>query len=549
MPGAPPSGGPPPAGAFGPPAPGASFAGAARRVGGGPAPAAQRARRWSVGASPALSGARLLAWTGGAVTLLGVVLLLVLAASRGWFAPPARIAAGVALGAVLIGLAVRLHRRETARTGAVALAATGLATLHLVLAAATALYHYLDPATAPVVALLIAAGGLWLADRWRSQPLATGVTVATALLVPALAGGWLLVALLLALQVAALPVLLRRRWPWLLVLAAAGPVLAGTVEASARPLGVVLAVGVLAAGLGTAALAAGRLPGGPVATVVAIAPLPVVITGGLLDGWPGAALCAAAAVASTLLAALVRADRTVRTVAATGAAVLLFQATLLALDGASATAAVLGQAVLAAVLAGRLRSRFAVGVAVAYGLFGVARAAALDAPLAALVEFPHRPFVGAGATVALMVGVGVAALVLALAMALLDTCRRMGWIRPAAESAVRWVPLGLVGLYGATALVVLMALLAAPDRVGFTAGHALVTVSWTVLALVLLARGIRRPALRVAGSVLVVAAVAKLVLFDLVALDGIARVAAFLGAGLVLLAAGSRYARLVAEAR
>jgi uncharacterized membrane protein len=52
----------------------------------------------------------------------------------------------------------------------------------------------------------------------------------------------------------------------------------------------------------------------------------------------------------------------------------------------------------------------------------------------------------------------------------------------------------------------------------------------------------------VTGSVLVGAAVAKLVLSDLVALDGMARVVAFLGAGLVLLAAGSRYARMVAEA-
>jgi uncharacterized membrane protein len=111
-----------------------------------------------------------------------------------------------------------------------------------------------------------------------------------------------------------------------------------------------------------------------------------------------------------------------------------------------------------------------------------------------------------------------------------------------------WVPIGLVGLYGTTSLVVTLALLVAPDRAGFTAGHALVTVAWTVVALTLLARGISRPALRVTGLVLVAAAVAKLVLFDLVALDGIARVAAFLGAGLVLLAAGTRYARLVAEA-
>jgi len=50
-----------------------------------------------------------------------------------------------------------------------------------------------------------------------------------------------------------------------------------------------------------------------------------------------------------------------------------------------------------------------------------------------------------------------------------------------------------------------------------------------------------RPALRITGLVLVGAAVAKLVLFDLVALDGLAGVGAFLGAG-------SRYARLVAEA-
>ncbi|HET6259996.1 MAG TPA: DUF2339 domain-containing protein, partial [Pseudonocardia sp.] len=83
---------------------------------------------------------------------------------------------------------------------------------------------------------------------------------------------------------------------------------------------------------------------------------------------------------------------------------------------------------------------------------------------------------------------------------------------------------------------------------GFTGGHAVVTVSWTIAALVLLARGISRAALRITGLVLVTAAVAKLVLFDLVALDGLARVAAFLGAGLVLLVAGTRYARLVAEA-
>jgi uncharacterized membrane protein len=501
----------------------------------------------------ALSGARLLAWTGGAVTLLGVVLLLVLAASRGWFSPPARIGAGALLGAVLIGLGWWLHRRESARTGAVALAATGFVTLHLVLAAATAIYDYLPPVPALLLAVLIAGGGLGLADRWRSQLLAGGVVVAAALLAPALVAGWLLVALVLALQVAALPVLLRRRWPSLLLLAAAGPVLYGAVVAlvdqqGTQPAGVATALGVLTVGLGTAALATRTLPTRPVATLVAGAAVPVTVTGIALDGWSGAALCAVAAVGSALLAAHVRTDRTVRLVAGTVAALTLFQATTIAVDGATGTAVLLGQAIVAAVLSHLLRSRFALVVGLAYGLFGVARAAAVDAPLAALVEFPRYPYVEPGMTPALLTGTGVSVLVAALGVALLIAGGRVGWIRPDARSAGLWVPVGLVGLYGTTSLVVTLALLVAPDRTGFTAGHALVTVSWTVVALVLLARGITRPALRVTGMVLVAAAVAKLVLFDLVALDGIARVAAFLGAGLVLLAAGARYARMVAEA-
>ena len=139
-------------------------------------------------------------------------------------------------------------------------------------------------------------------------------------------------------------------------------------------------------------------------------------------------------------------------------------------------------------------------------------------------------------------------LVLAAAVAALVGSARVGVLGADARAAWLWAPVGLVGFYGAAGLVIALALLVSPTRAGFVAGHAVVTVSWVVVALVLLARGVRRPALRVAGLVLVGAAVAKLFLFDLVALDGLARVAAFLGAGLLLLAAGTRYARLVAEA-
>ena len=128
-----------------------------------PAPLPPPAPRRSVRAWLAsLSGARLLAWTGAGVTLLGVVLLLALAAARGWFAPPVRVGAGAVLGLALVGLGMRLHRRETARTGALAVTGTGIATLYLVVAAATALYRYLPVPVGLLLALLVAAGG----SRW-----------------------------------------------------------------------------------------------------------------------------------------------------------------------------------------------------------------------------------------------------------------------------------------------------------------------------------------------------------------------------------------------
>jgi uncharacterized membrane protein len=505
---------------------------------------------------PALSGARLLAWTGGAVTLLGVVLLMVLAASRGWFSPPLRVAAGAVLGAALIGIGGWLHRRPSGRTGALAVTATGFATLYLVVAAATALYAYLAEVPALVVALVVAGGGLGLADRWRSQLLGTGVVAGAALLAPALTAGWLLVALVLALQLAALPVVLRRDWPVLMLVAAAGPVLYGVVEAVRLAEGtagelstVAVALAALVVGLGTAAPAA-RLVARPpaVALLVVASAIPTVAAGSALDGWPGALVVLAAALGAAVVASLTRGQPAVRLTAGATAALAVFQATVTALDGAAMVTVLLAQAVLAAVVATATRSRFLLVVGLVLGGIGVLAGLPTSAPPP--VSFPQFPYAAGGVVSqqALITAAGIAALVLAVAVALLVACGRLGWVRPDAASARLWAPIGLVGLYGAGTLVITVALLISPDRTGFTAGHALVTVSWTVAALVLLARGITRPALRVTGLVLVAAAVAKLVLFDLVALDGIARVVAFLGAGLLLLAAGTRYARLVAEA-
>jgi uncharacterized membrane protein len=499
-----------------------------------------------------LSGAQLLAWTGGAVTLLGVVLLLVLAASRGWFAPQARVVAGAVLGVALVGLGGWLHRRESARVGALAVAATGFATLYLVVAAASAYYGYLPTFPALLAALVVAGGGLGLADRWRSQLLGGGVVAGAMVLAPVLVTDWRLAALALALQLAALPVVLRRRWVVLMLIAAAGPFLfgmlvGGAADPTERAGGVAVVLAALAVGLGTALPAARLLPVRPVAVLLGASPLPLLVTAAELDGWSGAGLCGVAVVALVAVAVAPGVDRALRTVATVAAAIALFLGTQLAMDGATVTAVVLGEALVATVAAAVLRSRVLLAIGAVFGGLATLAAITRDAPLEALLAFPYVEYAGVS-TGPEVTAIGVSALVLALAFALLVAGGRTGIVRPDAATAPVWVTVGLVGLYGATSLVVTLALLVSPDRAGFTVGHALVTVSWTVGALVLLARGISRPALRITGMVLVGAAVAKLVLFDLVALDGLARVGAFLGAGLVLLAAGTRYARMVAEA-
>jgi uncharacterized membrane protein len=539
----------------------------------GPPPAGPPHAAWGATAPAApkrsaLTGARLLAWTGGAVTLLGVVLLLALAASRGWFTPPARVAFGAVLGAGLVGLGAWLHRRESARAGALALVATGFATLYLVDAAATAIFGYLPALPALLLALVIAGAGLGLADRWRTQLLAGGVVVGAAVLAPALADGWLLVALVVMLQLAALLVVLRRRWAVLMLLAAAGPVLYGMYAVAAEaavPAVVGVATAVLLVALATAALALRRIPAaspaadavhpstrpggtsartwiGATAAIVAAAVLPALVAAPTLGGWRGALLAGGVAAALAVLAGLPGA-RAVKVAAGVASVTALLTATVVGLDGAPAVLAVLGEALVAALVAVGLRSRFAMITALVLGSMSWIAAIQRDAPITTLVRFIIAPTVPE-----LVTAVAASALILALAAALLVAGGRLGWIRPDVSRAAIWVPIGLVGLYGAAGVVVNAALLVSPTATGFTAGHAIVTVSWTVGALILLARGLRRPALRIAGLVLVAAAVAKLVLFDLVALDGLAGVVAFLGAGLVLLAAGTRYARLVAEA-
>ena len=83
-----------------------------------------------------------LAVAGVAVTLVGVVLLLVLAAQAGILRPEFRVGGGAVLALGLVGAGWWLQRRPGGRVGAIALAATGIAAAYIDVIAVTTVYHW-----------------------------------------------------------------------------------------------------------------------------------------------------------------------------------------------------------------------------------------------------------------------------------------------------------------------------------------------------------------------------------------------------------------------
>ncbi|WP_433266836.1 DUF2339 domain-containing protein [Actinosynnema sp. CS-041913] len=496
------------------------------------------------------AGSKLLAWVGGAVTLLGVVLLLILAVQRGYLGPLPRVIGGAALGAALIGIALRLHRSETSRTGAFAVAATGFAVLYLDVVAATSIYSYLPEGGGLAAGLAVAAAGLLLAMRWDSAAFAVGVVGACAVCAPILTEGFtpLLVAFLLVLKMAASPVHLKRDWPSLAVTAGVPPLLAtiATIGRTDDPR-VLSAVALVAAVIGVAAavLTVRIRPGDVTALGLAVgSPMPALLTTVVLDKHWAAGLAGVIAVIMLALWAVGRRSLPVPFTAGVGCVGVfaLFISTAVILEGSTRAAVVLAEALVLAFLGKRIGSRGALLGSAVFGGFGLVMTIKDAVPPALLLEEPWR-LVGNGDLVAGLLTalvLGLLAIALPWAAVRLDVLGR---------HPLPWIGIGLVVLYAAAGVVLCGALLVSQSVTGFVFGHSIVTVSWTIAALVLLVRGIDVRSLRVAGLVLVGAAVAKLLLFDLSALDGIARVLAFIGAGLVLLTAGTRYAKLVATRR
>jgi uncharacterized membrane protein len=132
-----------------------------------------------------LFAARTLAWAGGVATVLGIVLLFVMAASRGWITPSMRVGLGVLVSLGLLGAAIELDRRTWRSDAILAAAGVGIAGLYASLYAATSIYHLVSSAASAPLAAVIAAIAVAVAIRIAREPLAL-FGVSAAMLAPLL---------------------------------------------------------------------------------------------------------------------------------------------------------------------------------------------------------------------------------------------------------------------------------------------------------------------------------------------------------------------------
>ena len=495
---------------------------------------------------------RLLAVAGAGVTLVGVVMLLVLAAQAGWFGPPLRVAAGAVFSLALIGAGVRVFGRSGGRIGGIALAATGIAGLYLDVLATSVLYGWLDPVLGLITAFGIAAAGTALAVQWKSQPMAVLILAGVAMCGPVLTDGLTLtlVAFLIATYVASFPAQIGRNWQLLQVVRTVplvGAVLAAIASAdlsgSTGGLWLLLVVvSVAVFGIGTSLELLRRNVSDVVATVmIALTSLPVLVSADVFDRAATVSVqlvLAAAAAAIVILVSWLPGHARI-TVAVIGALAML-QAAVESTTLEIRPVVIFAVALTLIAVAHSTRSTLAYSIGSGFGVIGALMFVSVSPPRA-LLDSDHA----VGSVGIALGGILLAATAFAFAYVLAelklvdDGLQTLGIVS------------GVLALYGLTAATVTLGIGIGGETTGFTAGHTAATIEWMIAAFALLAFGLRSVThahlALLAGLSLTAAAIAKLFLFDLVALDGLFRVIAFIAVGLLLLIAGTRYAKVFAD--
>ncbi|BBY83831.1 hypothetical protein MPUL_49890 [Mycolicibacterium pulveris] len=490
---------------------------------------------------------KVLAVAGVAVTLIGVVLLLVLAAQAGILRPEIRVAAGAVLAAGLVGTAGWLWTRPGGRIGAIALAATGVAAAYMDVIAVTTIYDWVSAPVGLVIAAVIGGAGLTLARRWNSEQLGLLVLIPLLVLAPIVVGDMnlLLVAFMLALAAASLPVQLGKDWIWLhaaRIAAATVPLLVALVAVSfddGRDAALAAACGIAAvlaivAALLLAPWTANRVA---MALLTAAGVLPVLCVGLAADRLVAAAMAAALSAALLAIVLLGRGLPAVagaaRQVWAVLAAVAALIAVLVAFDGHIAGPVLLAMALVVAVT-GRAET-VARWTAVGFAVVGGGIYLSYAPPDSLIEATATTPATGISTVVASLLLIACAVVIV--------------WSFPDRDSTA-WAGAAIVVVYALTALTVTAGVLIGGEGGGFFGGHMAATICWIALAAALFGYAARVPradrSLPIGGGLaLVAAAMAKLFLFDLGTLDGIFRVVVFIVVGLVLLGMGAGYARLL----
>jgi uncharacterized membrane protein len=497
---------------------------------------------------------KVLAVAGVAVTLIGVVLLLVLAAQAGILRPEIRVAAGAVLAGALVAAAVWLDARAGGRVGAIALAATGVAAAYMDVIAVTTIYEWVAAPVGLAIAAVIGGGGLTLARRWDSEQLGLLVLVPLIILAPVVTGGitLLLVGFMLSLSAASLPVQLGKDWIWLhAARTAAGtlPLLVALVAVvfdDGRDLWLAGACGIAAALAIVGALILLPRTENRVAMALLTAAGVVPLLCAVLAVDRVIAALMAAALAAALLAIVLIGDRltgvagVVRQIWSALSAISALIAVTLAFDGEVAAPVLLGMTIVVAV-AGR-RDDIARWAAVGFAVVGGGLYMGY-APPSALVHATEASTADGVST--------LIASVLLVACAVVIVWSWVGNDEVDADVVrAMWAGAAAVIVYAVTAFTVTAGVLVGGPGGGFFAGHMAATICWIAMAagLFIYAARLSRAdrSLPIGGGLaLVAAAMAKLFLFDLGTLDGIFRVVVFIVVGLVLLGMGAGYARLL----
>jgi uncharacterized membrane protein len=487
---------------------------------------------------------KVLAVAGVGVTLIGVVLLLVLAAQAGLLRPEIRVTGGGVLAVGLVASAWWLVARPGGRVGAIALAATGIGAAYMDVIAVTTIYHWVAAPVGLVISAVIGGGGMTLARRWDSQHLALLVLVPLIALAPIITDGitLLLVGFMLALSAASLPVQLGRDWIWLHAARTAAATLplsialAGVYFGSGQDLWLAGACGIAAVlAVGSALMLLPRSRDrAATALMTAAGVAPVLFVALAVDKVLAALMAAAlaAAMLSIVLAKPPGVTGVVRHVWSGLSACCALIAVIVAFDGYVGAPVLLAMAVVVAI-AGR-RDEAARWIAIGLGIVGGGTFLGYASPGSLVVATQ------------IDTATGISTLI---SSSLLTACAIVVALSWRIETVVCAGCAAMI-IYAVTAFTVTAGVLIGGVDGGFLAGHMAATICWIAMAAALFgyAARVAKPKRSLpigAGLALVGAATGKLFLFDLGTLDGIFRVAVFIVVGLVLLGMGTGYARLL----